>query len=494
MAHPKETAVAVLLGAAIILVLPLLNGGPFFYFDTATYIEQLAKAVDVLFGSETAAVTGQEGAAAGVSGASGGTQFGARQGDRIVVGGRSIYYSALAYAGWITTVWLPVAVQALTLSWLVLALLRHLGTRHWALVGCATLAGIAIFSSASLFAGLITPDIWAGPMILALALLWGTGDTLGRGERLVLLAVLSFAVLVHASHLALLAALVVLYGLGRLVTRGRHGAPLRPLWLPLAALAIGIGGSLAFSVAVRVLYGGEMLSLPFISAHLVELGPGTRLLRETCPQGTYALCAHLDRLPTDWISFLFDRSADGGGFATADAAQRRAIVGEQVRFALDTLAFDPVATVSGLVRDGVSQLWTLSMHDVALTTANRRFVTTSFPPDLARLIEGSAVFDNPWTLQALLRATQLTAALSAVLVCAWALGRARTPGAVLEGRDRVILVLVAGVVLNALICGILASPYGRFQARLVWLLPLGAALIIVAPTFRRARPLFQRQV
>ena len=36
---------------------------------------------------------------------------------------------------------------------------------------------------------------------------------------------------------------------------------------------------------------------------------------------------------------------------------------------------------------------------------------------------------------------------------------------------RFALLVGAGVVVNGLVCGVLASPYDRFQARVVWLVP-----------------------
>ena len=39
----------VLLGTIVVMGLPLLNGGPFFYFDTATYIKQMAKVINAQF-------------------------------------------------------------------------------------------------------------------------------------------------------------------------------------------------------------------------------------------------------------------------------------------------------------------------------------------------------------------------------------------------------------------------------------------------------------
>jgi hypothetical protein len=38
--------------------------------------------------------------------------------------------------------------------------------------------------------------------------------------------------------------------------------------------------------------------------------------------------------------------------------------------------------------------------------------------------------------------------------------------------------IVFGVMLNALICGALAAPYDRFQARVIWLVPVAASVLV----------------
>lgn len=45
-----------------------------------------------------------------------------------------------------------------------------------------------------------------------------------------------------------------------------------------------------------------------------------------------------------------------------------------------------------------------------------------------------------------------------------------------------------GVLMNAVICGVLAFPYDRFQVRVIWLLPL-AALLASSMTWEQRRRL-----
>jgi hypothetical protein len=45
-------------------------------------------------------------------------------------------------------------------------------------------------------------------------------------------------------------------------------------------------------------------------------------------------------------------------------------------------------------------------------------------------------------------------------------------------------VLLAGVVANAVACGALSAPNGRYGARVAFLVPLAAAVVLLAPRRR----------
>ncbi|HUI60819.1 MAG TPA: hypothetical protein VLX90_11375, partial [Steroidobacteraceae bacterium] len=47
--------------------------------------------------------------------------------------------------------------------------------------------------------------------------------------------------------------------------------------------------------------------------------------------------------------------------------------------------------------------------------------------------------------------------------------------------------ILAGVVVNAFICGVVSGPHERYSTRVEWLLPLTAMLILSALLTRRAR-------
>ena len=349
-----KLAISLLVGTIIVLAIPLQNGGPFVYPDTTAYLKHAAKFAEQLLPAEHSVETVPARAA--------------QQGDlessesyNVVTSGRSLYYGLLAYAGWMTSFWATIAIQAGVLSWLVLLLFKSLSPPAWPYKAIGTLVIISLFSSASFFAGLLMPDIWAGIMILALALLWTCGHQLSIGEKLAILAILAFSVLAHSSHFLLLAAVTTVFAVLWLLKPDRNEPWLRKMAMPMAALAIGVIGMVAWGLAVTVGHGATLMHRPFLAAHLTDMGPGTKYLQESCPESGFALCDYKDRLPMYWSEFLFDPSPETGVFGAAPVEVQLAMADEQTAFVLQTLAAEPVSTVSGLFKDGLSQLWTLSM-------------------------------------------------------------------------------------------------------------------------------------
>ena len=471
---PVPTIAVTLIGMLILMALPIINNGPFFYFDTTSYIEQLAKAVKVLFPVSDPSPEDFN------NGVPQNPTFGVAVGDNIVKGGRSIYYSLPAYLGWITSLWLTVALQAVVISWLIVKLFQLSCPRIWARGSVTVITVISFLSSASFFAGLIMPDIWVGLMILALALTWIYDVRLTKREKFLMFGILTFGALAHNSHLALLAAMLVALailqffpGFRRLLANGAFA-------LPMLALLLGIFGHFAFSSAIRVLYDARLIQLPHITAHLVDLGPGLRYVENNCPESGFAVCDYVDRLPVDWIAFLFDSKPETGVFAIAPQPVQQALSDEQLGFAIATLMSEPVPLMKGLLLDGLSQLWKISIDDVPIGPNNQDYIDSNFPTDVVEMVLGARIFQSPGLVTRFSIVIQVFTAFSAVIILLWMIQSIKE-GVSTDQRVQniraVAVILLLGLFLNALICGVLASPYGRFQARIIWLLPVLAALV-----------------
>lgn len=485
-------ALLAVLICAFLLALPSLwNRTAFVYFDSGVYLSHGDKAVQMVL-SKLGLGTGAEHAALADEAApppqeAGGLGDGS---DDNVIAGRSVYYSLFAWTG-LTVLGLGgvVAMQALVLSALIVMCLRMVwpaAPPAQFLIATSLMAlTLSLLSSAGLFAALIMPDAWTGMLIIAFALLLASEGPLPLGTRLMLGGVMTLAALFHTSHILLLASMVGLLGLAMLHAGWRRVVPPARLLLPSLALVCGVAGHLAFSAATAAVTGQKPLTMPFVTAHLVDLGPGTRLAQQSCPESGFAICPYADRLPIDWISFLFEADPLTGVFAAVPPEVQRAISEEQARFAIATLKAEPLATAGGLLRDGISQLWHLGVEDMPLTRENDAFLTQFFTPDVAEAVRASSIYDRPELRAVFTQIIQVGTGLSVLALLALALaGRLpqRGPLAML------LLVCGVGLVLNALVCGVFASPYGRFQARVAWMLPfllLMTLLVVFAASVKK---------
>lgn len=465
--------ILVIAGGALLLCLPaLLNGAPFIYFDSAEYLSMASHMMSLIERKFEGAVALPTDA----------FLIASEPDDYLVYTGRSVYYSGFVwFARKLLGLEGVVILQALTLTALLVPITRlarpAAGPASRQMAVLALCAGLGLISSAGLFVSLIMPDIWAGLLILAMGLTVALGTRLEWPARLALGSIMALATLFHTSHLLLLASLTGLVALLMIRPSWRRHLGVWSVGVPTLAVIIGLAGSAAFSIFVTWTTGRPPVSRPHVTAHLVEMGPGTQLMQDTCPESDFVLCAYADRLPTNWMDFLFANDTETGVFDTVPNHIRRALADEQARFALATLAAEPWGTVSGLLQDGVSQLWSLSVDDVPFTRNNADYLAGAFWEEVVEATQASAIWDRPWMPAAFTRLTQVSAALAV----------AGLLGLVLAGRlprsgplAMLILVCLGGLVLNALICGILASPYGRFQARIVWLLPLLLGLAILS--------------
>jgi len=249
----------------------------------------------------------------------------------------------------------------------------------------------------------------------------------------------------------------------------------------------GVAAEWVFNKAMTAAVGAPPVLLPHSTAHLIEMGPGTEYLRKNCPQAGYVVCDYVANFPTHWDDFLFSTEPSKGAFWLADAQAKRRMSQEQTAFVLDVVRFDPVGVARGLGADILTQLGSFRVDfGKQLPGAAEQFYAGRVPDDVladfrqTRGVRGGDL--DSW----LSGATYAVVAGSLVLL-AWR--RRSMPLPRPAGFNELLLVVGAGVVANALICAVLAAPLDRFQARVIWLVPLLAtALLLQMGMARRPVP------
>lgn len=467
------------LGGLLLLIYVFVNGVPFFYPDAFVYFYYGESAWEKL-GSTLPDFWWATAPSGGVSPEAFAPLDELSTGNTASVGtggkdnwtpraGRSVYYGLLsALPGIFSPPWNGVILQAycsaLTVAFAWRAAAGAVGAGY-----LVAMAALGVLSTFGIFASTAMPDVWAAVGILAVAVLVAARDRIGRIDRIVLWGLVLFAALAHSSHLLVLGILVVLFG----VLRAAKVAPIA--WVTIgklfAVLVAAVGLEMAAQAAIARAAGNQPLGLPFLTAHLVDGGPGMDFIRDACPDAGFAVCEGADRLPVEWREFLFR-------FSVPLDYQRR-LVDEDASFALATLRHDPLAVIGLALRDAARQTVMIGLVTTPIRSAiGERAAAEQSSAPLAQRVRAGRLYDADW-LYRFLSITNMALVLAGLAALGFVATRPDL-GTRAGGLRPFLVVSITGLLLNAAVCGVLASPYDRFQARVAWLVPVLAIIALAA--------------
>ena len=457
------------LGAFILLIPTFLNGYPIFYPDSSTYVRGPDYAVRKIVSPNLATVWSN----VEVAGEQSGSTDSKSESGKTILSGRSVYYGALVYLGYIVSdFWLTAFLQA----YLVAAVLGLLFFRCWKIPGhkkyFLTLALLTVLTPLGFFVGFMMPDIFASISILAITISFAYWHRLTTFDIVFLAAMLVLSFAAHSSHAAVAVVMLPLLVLIIVLTKEERAARIRAFALVILCLAAAGILELAFYQITTKVTGRPPLRLPYLTARIIELGPGLRYLDNACQPPQYTVCAFRDRLPTYWTAFMFDTDTRRGIFAPANFAVKRQLSEEQGRFALNVFLFAPADVIRGLIYDFGNQLTRFSFSDQKMTSQFSDYLTENYPAGISEKIKSSNIYRYPQVLQNWSTLNYAVAVL-AILAAAFGLVKLRAQENDTDGRFPISLWVIGfGILANALVCSALASPLDRFQARVIWLVPL----------------------
>jgi hypothetical protein len=460
---------------ALILGMPtFINGAPLFYEDSTSYVargigpvravgadfhagrvwlhDELRQALPSTTPVESKASDSQKPAK-----------------DRIWTASRSVSYSIVTYLFFAFTGFAGVVIMQALLVALPITLLwkRCLDlSDRWLFVASAILA---VATSLGFFVGLIMPDFMAAVVILIPATLLALRSRLFVLDIVTLWAILVYATMVHDSHLAILAMLVVgawaLYFAGLCRKIGEKGIA-TPIILSLALCAGVVAMQGYAALAVRVT-GQPLLRLPHLTAHLSALPLGVDFLNQNCPRVGFEMCLYRDKLPLAWTDFMFGDSLWGN----LSYPEQRRISEEQVPLLVAIFKSQPAATTIAFGKDALEQLFMISYFD--LDQAKKiPFFAERMPPSVTEQIASSLLVRHPKLLDIESFVQQLLVLIALPVLVIIGMRLFSTANDPFYGRWFLFVAVVPlGVVANGIICGVLAFPYDRFQARVIWLIP-----------------------
>jgi hypothetical protein len=372
---------------------------------------------------------------------------------------------------WRVSLWGAWSAQALLLSWVLWLTQRAVRGRVGPVAHLVLCGAMAALTSLPWFAATLMPDVLSGVAALAVVLLGTARGRLSRAEAVALVTVGGFAVAAHLTHLVVAAAVVALVA----VLERRRAAILWAAAVPVLAVAVLLAANF-FGHGRAVLSPNGAI---FLLARLQADGPAAATIRERCPAAGWYLCDFADRLPMDSDAFLWDPTSPVSRDAAGNARFMGsvALVPEARAIVAATLADRPLAVARAMVGNALAQLSMPLVGDTLsaahLDLSARRMVQDGFP---AREL---AAFDAGLQMRGLLPGAAAPSLLPHLPVLIAAIPLALL-GLRRGGREQRALVLAAAVaiVANAAAAGALSKPHHRYEARIVWLLPLAAGLAL----------------
>jgi len=437
---------AIIFAMALIFLLPaLVNGFPFVFYDTGTYLP------------------------------SGGLRH--PPPDRPIYYGIFNRLTDLKLSPWPTVV-----VQSLLTAWVI----RCFTSAFFGLSEVSQLLSLAFFltvgTSLPWFVGQLMPDIFTPLMILALSLVLLVPDILSRSSQLILAALISISAAFHQANF-----LVALWAVPAIVVCALLGWRPSKLFvngLLASTIALAVGMAALFTVNV---FGGRWAlssggSVIFM-ARLLEDGPAIKYLDQACPQRHFALCAYLDEIKSYHPStltfpdgrfieiplstwFLWGGPLEQLGNYRAEEAEASTIVA-------NTLLSYPLSALRAAIGNAFRQLVSFRTildpypESVGISTA----IQSVFGPVVyehyrdSRQMRGD--FGFSWFEG--LNYFHCVILGGSVMVLIAYLGR-RFKSRAFYGTVLVTILIIG----NAFTMSILSSPAHRYQGRVMWLVPLFA--------------------
>jgi hypothetical protein len=417
-----------------------------------------------------------------------------------VEGARSPFYGVLLHGAYLfTTIWGLAALQSFLAAWVIYLLWRTARAPDWSYLGMIAVA--AVGTSISFFTTFAMPDIFAGIGGAAVVLILAQSDRLKKLEVAGLWSVCAYSMAIHKSH----------WGTGLLVALGgglllwiaglSPRRVVRRVLLVCSAAAVAWAAGAAFNQVYENRTGHKLGHPPFMSVRVLADGPGRDYLRSVCiPPGQggaqpYILCSFQKNVGSNTQLMLWSSRPKVGVFNIASWDNRNSLEAEEMRFVLGAAKYDPVGQLSASLWDWGQELVAYQVTDPLRNPADylrgRYWPTTMLPKLIPNFQACRPPRDcrPPFNYAELADWHGVVLAASLVLM-AWRLTQKDVRASLRrrglkDGQEparvaATILLLMTVLVVNAAVCGILSGPFARYEARLIWLLPVGAGLAACA--------------
>jgi hypothetical protein len=374
---------------------------------------------------------------------------------------------------WGITPWGVVAMQALAMAWLLWLVVRSILPRNTGFYFLSLIALLSLLTSVSWYVSLIMPDVFGAALYLCIYLLVFGRETLSGRKRRAVAVIAWWSVTAHATHLMLAAGICLLLAL----LLGFRWQPMLRRGRAVGEVALVVLLAAGAQVALHAyLYGKPSLNgnrPPYLMARIIADGPGRLYLQQHCGQLRWAICDRVQSLPDNDDEFLW---ADGGVWPSASPATQARLMEEEMPLVRGTLLAYPREQIAASSQNFWQQLNDFGVDDFDNNTWMEGALDHVMPGPHAKYLRSrqahnavpSHLFTEVqwWVVMA--------SALVVIALIPW--WRRCGPTRLLE----LTVILVPTIVANAFVTAVLSTIDSRYQSRVIWLVPLLAALLVMS--------------
>ena len=468
---------AAIIAVALALLWPaFVNGEPFYMADTPSYLRGADGAVHELTGASSAwSDELQKRFADGAPAVQSAAAPHASAEPAVVLKGRSIYYGALLYAAqWLGNFWAVAILQALLCAVAIMSTVatsrRAMGRETTRVFAVGVGVPLAAFTPMAYFASYLLPDVFGGLGLLAVGHLLFFWQQQSRASRLFWFALLALATLFHTANILLVTLLALAGAIGVAL---RLPASKQGLAAIASTVVIGLLGQFAFSWGVEHATGAAPVRPPFLAARIIDDGPGYDYLREHCPEIRLIFCRSVGFRTRESATLLWSDDPHEGIFQALPPAGQRLAAAQQTAFLMGVAKERPFELIRSSARAFLRQLGYFELESFNYTGSNNVYFRHKLPEPFLDHARHSRAYQQKMPVTFVEWATVASVLASLVLV-------ALTVRAIVRRERKLtpvtafLLLLVLGILINAAICGAFSTPRGRYQMRLIWVLPLAA--------------------
>jgi hypothetical protein len=402
------------------------------------------------------------------------------------------YGYLLRITGGSFSLWGIVIFQAVCVTVMFGAIWSSLGLDRVRFSQLVVVPLLCLLSSLSWVTSQVMPEVFTALLVISLFVLISSAGQLSRVQRVTTCVVYVISIAVHASNQLLSITLLLTLFFAR-IAFGERAPNVRQLLLPLklTLLSYLVVGGLSYNRTGTA----QSRSVPYalLVNRMLEDGIVQKLLAEHCSEKNYVLCEHRDLLTRRRIDFLFRHPevfGKIGGWKNSEAALKPII--------LDALRYYPFENIRAVGRHMLEQL--IKFDSVSFIfqfppgSPLSKAIKKHYPREFGTFTQSRQNREQLGSPM-LSRAHTVTFWLSFLILLISFGTQIFWKEETLSRINAFSMFALFAVLENALICGALSHAEPRYGARVAWIVPLCALLILICWKdflLRRSRTLYTR--